>query len=429
LSLLLANRGEDAGEYLEKLALDDSHSAEDRAEAWSILAAHRGLLGNTSGANAAVDRATELLPLIERDDVRAKVLQRIGVAAINCGNVELARSSLEEAAELATELELFSLASRAFSSLCNLALKDDNIALLRSYSQSAIDTAKRACNAFDLQTALVQGLRGAVLMGDEAASSLMESQLVALRTGDQSRAEILSSFRALRVAWDGKFAEAHHTLRRTWSLLHFDFDRIMAGALCALFLAIDGRRTESSELVTDVVRKANAVKAAGLFSKRRVAVARLYCAVAESVNGRPLQAATVVRQISIADGDPIVDLIGNLAANITTSVRQGVSSNEDSETSALTALSQHGYADAVRVLNAIRNALEERKFLKRMSITPAEVVIMRHLNQGLSPKEIAARTGRSVFTVRAHIANAIAKLKCNGRAEAVAVARRLGLID
>lgn len=429
LSLLLANRGEDAGDYLEGLALADDHSAEDRAEAWSILAAQRGLSGNASAANAAVERAAELLPSIERDDVRAKVLQRIGVAAINCGNVELARNSLEEAAELATELELFSLASRAFSSLCNLALKDDNVAQLRLYSQSAIKAARHAGNAFDLQTALVQGLRGAALAGDEDASCLMESQLAALRTGDESRADILSSFKALRLAWEGKFSEAHYTLRRTWNRLHFDFDRVMAGALCALFLAIDGRRADSSELVTDVVRKANAVKATGLFAKRRVAVARLYCAVAESVNGRTLQAATVVRQIAIRDGDPIVDLIANLAANITTSVRQGANSGADSDVSILAALSAHGYADAARVLNAIRSALEERKYLKRMSITPAEVVVMQHLNQGLSPKEIAARTGRSVFTVRAHIANAIAKLRCSGRAEAVAVARRLGLIN
>ncbi len=429
LSLLLANRGDDAAGYLEKLALNDGHAAEDRAEAWSILAAQRGLLGDTAAANGAVERAMELLPSIEPDDVRAKVLQRIGVAAINCGDVELARSSLEEAAELATELELFSLASRAFSSLCNLALKDDNIPQLRKYSQSAIDAAKRAGNAFDLQTALVQGLRAATLEGDEGASCLMESQLTALRTGDETRAHVLSSFKALRMAWGGKFSEAHYTLRRTWNHLHFDFDRVMAGALCALFLAIDGRRADATELVTDVVRKANNVKASGLFSKRRVAVARLYCAVAESVNGRPLQAATIVRQISIADDDPIVNLVGNLAARITTSVRQGLSSNSGSEAATLSALAAHGYGDTARVLNAIRNALEERKFLKRMSITPAEVVVMQHLNHGLSPKEIAARTGRSIFTVRAHIANAIAKLKCNGRGEAVAMARSLGLID
>ncbi|HEY1975897.1 MAG TPA: LuxR C-terminal-related transcriptional regulator [Candidatus Baltobacteraceae bacterium] len=430
LSLLLANRGEDAGSHLELLAADGDQAAEARAEAWSILAAHRALSGDTPAATSAIQRASELLPSIERDDVRAKVLQRIGVAAINSGDVELARSSLEEAAELAMELELFSLASRAYVSLCRLVLdKDDNVEQHRLYSQSAVVAAKRADNAFDVQTALIVGLRAEMLRGNEDGSCAFEAELKALRTADEARVHAVSSLKAVRMAWNGKFSEAHYILGRTWDRLYLDFDRVMAGALCGLFLAVDGRRTESSRLITDVVRKANGVSANGLFAKRRVAVARLYCAVAESVNGRSLQAATIVRQIAVSDDDPIIGLVTNLAANITTSVRQAATADAELERVALARLMAHGYGDAVRVLEAIRGALEERKFLKRMSITPAEVIVLRHLNHGLSPKEIAARTGRSVFTVRAHIANAIGKLRCNGRAEAVAVARRLGLLD
>lgn len=430
LSLLLTNRGEDSGIHLEKLAADDGYSAEARAEAWSLLAAHRGLSGNVPAAKAAVERATELLPKIERDDVRAKVLQRIGVAAINSGEVELARSSLEEAAELAMESELFSLASRAYASLCSVALnKDDNVEQHRVYSHLALSAARRAGNAFDVETALIQGLRSAMLRGDEEAGQTLEAELAALRDGHELRTAALSALKAVRMAWDGKFSEAHHMLGRTWQRLHFDFDRVMAGALCGLFLAVDGRRTDSTRLVTEIVRKASSSKTDGLFSKRRIAVARLYCAVAESLNARPLQAATIVRRISVAEGDPIIDLVANLAANITTSVRQAGTLDAESERIALEKLTTHGYADAARVLAAISGALEERKSLKRTSITPAEVTILRYLNQGLSPKEIAARTGRSVFTVRAHIANAIGKFRCNGRAEALAVARRLGLID
>ncbi|MBV8148817.1 MAG: response regulator transcription factor [Candidatus Eremiobacteraeota bacterium] len=54
--------------------------------------------------------------------------------------------------------------------------------------------------------------------------------------------------------------------------------------------------------------------------------------------------------------------------------------------------------------------------------------MLRMLSEGLGTKEIASRTGRSPYTVRVHIANATAKLRCHGRMEAVAVARRLALI-
>jgi DNA-binding CsgD family transcriptional regulator len=54
---------------------------------------------------------------------------------------------------------------------------------------------------------------------------------------------------------------------------------------------------------------------------------------------------------------------------------------------------------------------------------------LRMLEAGLGTKEIAGRSGRSVYTVRAHVANAIAKLGCNGRAAAIATARRLGVMD
>jgi len=55
--------------------------------------------------------------------------------------------------------------------------------------------------------------------------------------------------------------------------------------------------------------------------------------------------------------------------------------------------------------------------------------VLEQLGEGLSPKEIAERTGRSVFTIRAHSANAFAKLRSRGRGEAVALARRLGIIS
>jgi len=90
-------------------------------------------------------------------------------------------------------------------------------------------------------------------------------------------------------------------------------------------------------------------------------------------------------------------------------------------------LTSFGYADAVRTLEIATRIVAERN-VDAPVLTPAERVVLEHLGAGLSPKEIAERTGRSIYTVRAHSANAFAKLGCRGRHEAVAHARRLGVI-
>ena len=61
-------------------------------------------------------------------------------------------------------------------------------------------------------------------------------------------------------------------------------------------------------------------------------------------------------------------------------------------------------------------------------LTAAERDVMRLLGEGFSPKQIATETSRALSTVRAHIANSVAKLECHGRFEALERARQHGLI-
>src|SRR5262249_22788789 len=88
-----------------------------------------------------------------------------------------------------------------------------------------------------------------------------------------------------------------------------------------------------------------------------------------------------------------------------------------------------GYGDVSNVLRAVGEVIALRMVRERPHLSPAEISVLRMLNAGLGTKEIAGRTGRSVFTVRAHVANAIGRLGCHGRAEAIATARRLGILD
>ncbi len=63
-----------------------------------------------------------------------------------------------------------------------------------------------------------------------------------------------------------------------------------------------------------------------------------------------------------------------------------------------------------------------------LALTPTEIAIFRSLAEGLAPKVIAAESGRSVDTVRNHIKSAIRKMGVSGQREALALARRLGVV-
>jgi DNA-binding NarL/FixJ family response regulator len=87
------------------------------------------------------------------------------------------------------------------------------------------------------------------------------------------------------------------------------------------------------------------------------------------------------------------------------------------------------YADVAQVLLAVDNAMATWGQTRSPSgLTRSEIEILKLLDEGLTPKEIAQRTSRSVNTVRVHVANTIAKLGCHGHSEAIRAARRLRLL-
>jgi DNA-binding NarL/FixJ family response regulator len=62
------------------------------------------------------------------------------------------------------------------------------------------------------------------------------------------------------------------------------------------------------------------------------------------------------------------------------------------------------------------------------ALTPRELEVLALLAAGASNKWIARRLGISVHTAKFHVAGVLEKLSAHSRAEAVAVAARLGLV-
>jgi DNA-binding NarL/FixJ family response regulator len=63
------------------------------------------------------------------------------------------------------------------------------------------------------------------------------------------------------------------------------------------------------------------------------------------------------------------------------------------------------------------------------ALSQRETEILALIAEGMSSKSIAERLVVSVETVRSHAKNIIRKLEANGRAEAVSIAYRTGILD
>jgi len=61
-------------------------------------------------------------------------------------------------------------------------------------------------------------------------------------------------------------------------------------------------------------------------------------------------------------------------------------------------------------------------------LSPRQRQVLTLLADGLGPPAIARRLGLSLPTVRNHVAAVLHRLECHSQLEAVAAARRLGLV-
>jgi DNA-binding CsgD family transcriptional regulator len=368
-----------------------------------------------------------LLDDVESDPVRARSLHHIGIAFHYLRSPKQAFEVLLRSAELATELHLYSIASRVNAVLSNLALHErDDVELQLEYARFAAEAATKGGDAFALQTALLQMLAAFMRQADLQHCIEIEQQLAAVK-GNDLVARYLAIFRSQRLGWEGRFSEAHTLIASCWTELLYDFDRIVVGSQYALFLALDSQCDTSKSVLKEIIPAINAMSTDGIFRQRSAGVSLTLCALAELGNRRPSQSERLLSKVR-PDGDQFVAAVKNTAHMIASRLHQSsggrgrLRENADN-------IRRFGYADVALLLQAVDQALTNGAVGPRPSqLTSAELDTLQLLRSGLIPKQIALRKGISVYTVRVHIANAIAKLGCHGRAEAISEASRLGLI-
>jgi ATP/maltotriose-dependent transcriptional regulator MalT len=428
LASILANQRRDVTELLNVVGYDEQQSASHRVEALSLIAGQRAVVEDSVAARKAVLDAQSLLDDVESDPVRARCLHHIGIAFHYLRCPEQAFGVLSQSVELATDLHLYSIASRANAVLSNLALHEhDDVALQLEYAKIAAEAATKGGDAFALQTALLQMLGVFMRQGDLQHCIEIERQLVAVRKDDLV-ARYLAIFRSQRLGWEGRFSEAHNLVASCWTELSYDFDRIVIGSQYALFLALDSQSDTSKSVLKEMIPAIDAISTDGVFRKRSVAVSRALCALAELANNRTSQVDRLLRKMR-PNGDQFVALVKDTADMIVSRLHHSSSGGQGRLRASIDNIRSFGYADVGLLLQAVDQALTYGVSEAPSSqLTRAEIETLQLLRRGLIPKQIALRKGRSVYTVRVHIANAIAKLGCHGRSEAISAAERMGLI-
>lgn len=428
LAVLLRNQSRSVNEALG--SLDTSAGRlELRAEIAALLATDSALSNDQDRAKGRVAVAERFCPLIESQEVRAKLLLRIGIAKMTIGYpTEDVLSGLSEAASLAESIGMLGIAARAYNVLgmAQLFYLNSPDETLKSETKGAIAAVKSA-DRFALQAAIAYSITAETNLGNEAALEPLLSRLSEAAISDAERLRSIRSYtRATLCAWNAQLKEAAILMEDLASsdYGYYDFDRLFNMASHALFAAGAGDIPLSRKLLATIAQRSNQCKCPHPYGKAKWGVATVFSATAEYFGGRRQRARAFLKALPLNSPGPVL-----LLAEVLSLFFQRDGDWSDDVSSLIGSISREytGVARTLEVSLKYWAALHAERAGAIVALTPAERRVLMDLDDGESPKEIAARTGRSVHTVRTLIQRAMQKLGCQGRHEALATARRTGV--
>lgn len=426
LALVLINQGRDCIDLIEPLLQSDL-SEFYRGSAIALLAPAYAYANRNAEAKTAIDQAEELCGRIESDELRTKMYQRIGSAAVLLQfPQERVYALLGRAQALAQETALFGMAANALSGMANVSLfYEEDASKCSWYAQQALSAAMKAGERFPMQTALLQMINVEVRRGNLERIEALQRQFASTATTDAVRMSYIMPVRAAMAAWGGDFEEAYR-LQAMGDPGFFSFDRVFASSLLALYAIGCGKRDRALELVSKTIPDIDANEYPHLFGRRQAEIARALCACVEAFAGRLTSANRILQRKPAVDGAS-VEAMREAAVAIWRAVKKPVL--RDDAMDALAHVRAVGWGGIGRILErALAGVQPAGAASVESPLTKAELHVLERLAEGHSPKDIAEELGRSIYTIQAHVQNVIKKLGCSGRQEALSVARKRGFI-
>lgn len=424
LALITINLGRDVVPVLMPFA-DVDLPTELKSEIQSLLAIAYANAGDEVEAKKAIDCAQALADEMDDPAQRAKTWQRLGVAAMALGMPPAtAQQYLTRAVALSSENGLFSLTARTYGALANLALLfEDDITRAAWYAQQAMGAASKAGDRLGLQAALVQLMNVELTRGKSDRLQKLERQFADASTSDTTRMALVIPARAMMVAWEGRFNEAHRMFLTVLDRIYDDGDRAYFSAVCALALMVDGERDRANALLRVALDRC-VIDSRLPHTRKQLNIARAVCAATEALAGRTTSAVRILQRLESDAG--VVEALKDVVLAMARAVKNVAL--RDDVFDRVQVLDSIGYGGIARLLGAAAERCLQTEATVDGALTKAEIAVLHALAEGQGPKDIALSTGRSVYTIQAHIQNIIKKLGCSGRGEALIMARKRGLL-
>ncbi len=396
-------------------------------EAIAAKAAALARQRESAGSQAAIARALEVSAELEGDDVRARILEKCSLAAMDCGDIEQSYDLGKRAAEFATSSKQYSVASKAYIlvGIAETTLRDD-VHKYVDWCEAALKAARLAGDAFDVQATLI-GLGNAMLrLGDLTRAVEIAGQLAALRLHPVIRSIYFPVLGGLIAGWDSRYRDSHLALNSVWQRLPLCEDRAQTAAICALMFALDERSDEAKATVAAALAEIEAAVSPYQHNRRSLVVAVAFCALAEFADGRKTSANRLLGRLGRFD-DAVARAIRSAVGEACEYPMRAVHDAAEGA-NAFETLADEGYGGIGRLIALVAAKFMDEEPVTSTTLTPSELAVLRDVANGASPKQIAIRTGRSLTTVQTQIQKAMVKLGCHSRTEAVATARRLGML-
>jgi DNA-binding NarL/FixJ family response regulator len=429
LAYVLFNQGRDVIALLEPYAADEALPNVVRAKALSFLVPAYAYAQRKDDAYAAMSKAEEFAGIVESEELRAQLFQRMGIAGVTlvapfdhvCGLFSRAQA-------LSNDNGLYVTLAAALGGLGTAALfYADDIAKTVWYAQQSMNAAQKAGDRLSVQNSLLLQIHVETRRGNSERVLALEQQFGSATTTDVSRLGWVIPAHAMRAAWDGRFDEAYRLLSTVADkTLFYNFDRVFNSAVQSIYAVSAGKRERAIELVASTLQEIDESEFGYFYGRVTAEIARALCAVTEAIAGRVTHAQRILARKPMED-TPTVEAVRQCALAVCRVVKSPALGDEVLE--AIEQVRAVGHGGVGMVVERAIAALLGSQAGDESPLTKAEMDVLAALSQGRSPKEIAHETGRSVYTIQAHIQNVIRKLGCSGRNEALSVARRRGLVS
>jgi serine/threonine-protein kinase PknK len=370
-------------------------------------------------ASTGIQEIELILGTCERDVDRLKIVQNVGIAAMYAGD-DRALDLLDRVHEASERKGFLSELCSVYQCRALFALYCDNdFAAARGFAECRHYVGQRLTGGRARRGGLLLDMLIAVRAGDASrARELLAEHANQPLTEDASFSATISRVQAMLAAWSGDYARAYKLLQPVLPFV-FPFYRPIAQALCTLAGAAAGLAVD--DLINEQIRLLRESKPRSARAVEREHTARALLAIAATVSGKNTAAN---RLLAGSKGE--LSRLPLLLREVVVLMGDRRDDRPPAAASALEELSRIGFNDLRAFLVPLLQ--KHHAELRQKALTEAEVAVLRLMDQGLSPKEIAELRNASVHTIRKQLQNVRVKLNSHSIDQIVARAHALGLL-